>query len=268
MRYKPKRKQYKAKPKRKWWRSKLLWTVFLISVIGGIAIYNIFFSPFFQIGEVLIYGNGRTIPRELQNFIGRQLSQNIFFFSTKSIFLISAGEIKNRVLENFPSLAQVEVKRRWPDTLEVHVQEREPKAIWCKEMACFFVDEKGIIFEKVADAFDQLIIQSPSYSEELFLGKQVLSGKEMADILFLRDSFKNELQLDIPEVVFVSSQRINVRTPEGWEVYFNFPVDDLSWQMTRLKLVLQEEIPAERRPELEYIDLRFSKIYYRYLDSR
>lgn len=246
----------------------MLWTVFFLSVIGGIAIYNIFFSPFFQIGEVLIYGNGRTLPRELQNFIGQQLSQNIFFFSTKSILFISVGEIENRVLENFPSLAQVAVKRRWPDTLEVRVQEREPKAIWCKETACFLVDEEGIIFEKIADTSDRLVIQSPDYTEELFLGKQVLSGKEMADILLLRDSFKNELQLDIPEVVFVSSQRINVRTPEGWEVYFNFPVNELSWQITRLKLVLQEQIPAERRPGLEYIDLRFSKIYYRYMDSR
>ena len=61
----------------------------------------------------------------------------------------------------------------------------------------------------------------------------------------------------------VSDRRFNAKTAEGWEVYFT-PKEDLNWQITELKAVLENEISPERRGNLEYIDLRFEKIYIKY----
>lgn len=273
MAYRPLKKhpKIKIKPKRqlwRWWRSKPFWAVVLTGVICGVAAYNIFFSPFFQIGEVLIYSNSKVgfEPTFLTTVARTELSRNVLFLNTRSIFLLSPDKIEKKILENFPSLAKVEVKRKWPDAIALLVQEREAKAVWCSQSACFLIDGEGVIFEEALDNFNQLIIRHPEYSKEVNLGKQVLSEQEMAEILTLRDALRNELQMDIPELAIVSPERINVLTPDGWEAYFNFPVDDLQWQIMRLKLVLQEQIPAERKPELKYIDLRFSKVYYKYTD--
>lgn len=267
MPYKPIRKSYRSKPRRwsiKWWRTKPFWFIVLTGFILATAVYNIFFSPFFQIGEVLISGNKKIDLADLYKVINPYLSKNMLLWETKSIFFVSPTKIEKIISENFPSVTQIKVERKWPDGIKVFIQEREAEAIWCKEPVCFYIDKNGVIFEEVLGNFDKLVIQNKEYKEDLFLGKQVLSKEKIGEVFILRDSFKNELQIDIKEVIFVSPERIDVLTPEGWEAYFNFPVDNLQWQITRLKIILQEEIPVERRPELEYIDLRFGKVYYKY----
>ena len=62
---------------------------------------------------------------------------------------------------------------------------------------------------------------------------------------------------------YVSEKRLNTKTSEGWEIYFNLK-GDLNWQITELGLVSEKQIPLEDRGELEYIDLRFSRVYYKY----
>ena len=84
----------------------------------------------------------------------------------------------------------------------------------------------------------------------------------------------------ILEAAIVPGNRLNVTAKEGWRAYFEFPIELAKngkrekggvdsgklAQTAALKLILEEKIPAERRPELEYIDLRFSKVYYKYRD--
>ena len=60
--------------------------------------------------------------------------------------------------------------------------------------------------------------------------------------------------------MLVSNSRFNAKTQEGWEIYFN-PKENLDWQLTELALVLKQKIPPDERKNLEYIDLRFNKVY-------
>jgi len=55
---------------------------------------------------------------------------------------------------------------------------------------------------------------------------------------------------------------LDVKTAEGWEIYFNLE-ENLSWQLTQLYLLLERKISPEERRTLQYIDLRFNKIYYK-----
>ena len=73
----------------------------------------------------------------------------------------------------------------------------------------------------------------------------------------------NNLKIPIAELFLISEERINIQTSDGWTVYFN-PKGDISWQITELSLVLAKQIPPEKRGELDYIDLRFSRIYFKY----
>jgi hypothetical protein len=62
--------------------------------------------------------------------------------------------------------------------------------------------------------------------------------------------------MPIVEISIISNERLNIKTFEGWLIYFN-PKEDLDWQTQKLDLVLEKQIPLEKREELEYIELRF-----------
>jgi len=55
---------------------------------------------------------------------------------------------------------------------------------------------------------------------------------------------------------------LDAETTEGWTVRFNLK-GDLDWQVTELRLALEKQISPEKRKSLEYIDLRFSRVYYK-----
>ena len=56
--------------------------------------------------------------------------------------------------------------------------------------------------------------------------------------------------------MIVSDEKLTGLTTEDWEVYFNLQ-KDIEWQLTKLRAVLEEKIPPEKRKDLEYIELRF-----------
>jgi len=77
-------------------------------------------------------------------------------------------------------------------------------------------------------------------------------------ILKIQKYLFEELKLGTKEFL-VFSQRLNVKTDEDWEIYFD-PRGDLNWQLTKLNSVLKEKIPPEKRKDLEYIELRFGDL--------
>ena len=75
-----------------------------------------------------------------------------------------------------------------------------------------------------------------------------------------------ELKIKTKEFI-IFSEHLNVKTSEDWEVYLN-PQEDINWQLTKLGAVLEEEIPLEKRKDLEYIELRFGNFApYKYRSS-
>ena len=77
----------------------------------------------------------------------------------------------------------------------------------------------------------------------------------ISKILKISSELEN-LKVQILEANLVSDERINLKTSEDWEIYFD-PQKDMNWQLTKLKVDLENLIPFERRKDLEYIELRF-----------
>ena len=100
------------------------------------------------------------------------------------------------------------------------------------------------------------------------LGDQVIDRELLSNILAFQkaiDSFAlfKEVGLRVTKAEVVLDERVIVKVSEGWEIYIN-PSESIDWQITKVELVLDQEIPFEKRPLLEYIDLRSSdKIFYK-----
>lgn len=255
------RKPYKIKRKKSIFKSRFFWLFFLALIVSGGLFYFLVFSPFFQIKEIRISGNEKIFSQDLKNFIEEKISQKILFFSTKSIFLVNLNKINNLLLKEFPQIARVNLKRKLPTELRVEIEERKPEAILSHNNEdLFFIDREGIIFEKTSQANDFLKIKNLIFQDELKLGKVGVERDILNQILEINFRLKKDLNISLREVDIPSEERLSAKTAEGWEIYFNLK-GDIGWQLTKLNLVLKERVSPEKRKNLQYIDLRFEKVY-------
>jgi len=260
------RKPYRIKKKKPIFRSRFFWLGILILLIFGGIFYLICFSSPFQIKEIKISGNQKVSVENIQEVIEKGIEQKVLFFSSRSIFLADFPKIKAKISETFPQIAQINLKREFPDTLTAKVEERKPAAVFNQEGLYFFLDKEGIIFEDASVETPLVKIQKATQDEELKLGNRVLERELLLSILDTESKLENNLKIPIEEVLVVSDERIDMKTSEGWEIYLN-PKGDTDWQLTKLSEVLEKEIPPEKKRNLEHIELRFGNFApYKYKD--
>jgi len=268
------KKNYRTKKKKiifSIFLSRFFWLGLLIFVILGVIFYFVIFSSFFQTKQVNISGNEKISAEDIKIIIRKGLEKKFLFFSTKSIFLINLNKIKEEILSSFPRIAGIEIKRKLPNILDINVVEKLAIAVFCfarpnfdeqnlggQEEKCFLLDSEGVIFEETQPRND-LIRLTDKQKVETILGKNVIKKDYLDKVLKIQKEVLKELKLEIKEFT-IFKERLNAKTADGWEIYFN-PQKDLDWQLTELVLVLKEKIPLEKRGNLEYIDLRFEKIY-------
>jgi len=284
------RKPYKAKRGKSIFRNRFFWLGILILIIFGGFFYFLIFSSTFQIKEIKISGNSRLEIKDFQRdkqkvsivdireLIEKEIEGKVLFLPTKSIFLANLNKINEIVLERFPQIARVNLNREFPDILLVQIEERKPVAIFKQNEHWFFIDEEGIIFEEFVDVdvrrqHQQIEAESQkpkiknlTLAKEARIGERVVEKGQLPEILEIESKLRENFKIPIKEVLIVSDERVNFKTLEGWEIYLN-PQEDTAWQLTKLRVVLEEEIPLENRKDLEYIELRFGNFApYKYKD--
>lgn len=244
-------------------KSRFFWLTVLFLIIAGTFIYFLIFSSFFQIKEIKISGNEKVSTEEIKNLIEEKIDQRILFPSSKSIFLVDFDLIKNTLLEKFPQIAKINLKRKFPDVLTAEIKEREAIGIFNQPENYFLIDKEGVIFElAVLESEEYFEIKKLNLTTELKLGDRAVEKEIISQILDIEKKLR-EIGIKIEEFTTFSEERLNAKTIEGWQIYFDSK-GDLDWQIMELRLVLEKEIPLEKRNNLEYIDLRFSKVYYKY----
>lgn len=256
------RKPYRVKRKKPIFRKRFLWLGILAIIIGGTVFYFLFFSEAFQVKKIIITGEEKVSKYDLKLLIEGGLQNRMLFFETKSIFLVDAENMREDILDDFPQIAEIEISRGFPDALNIVVVERLGLAVWCGAEKCFLLDNEGVIFEETSPETDLIKFTDKENIASLSLGEKVIEKEKLTQILDIRSKLRKSLKVLIVEASIIFDERINTKTSEGWEIYFN-PKGDLDWQITELGLVLEKLIPPEKREGLEYIDLRFSRVFYK-----
>lgn len=252
------RKPHRIKRKKSILKSRFFWLTVIILIIFGAVFYLLIFSPFFQVKRIAISGEERISKEEIRVLLEKKLEKKVLFFPTKSIFLINLKQIKNEIFQSFSQIADIEINREFPDALSVIVVGRLEIAIFCQNGTCFLLDKEGIIFEESEPKAELIKIIDEQKEKTPKLGEQMIERDYLEKISKIEKYLSEELKLETKEFL-VFSQRLNVKTDEGWEIYFD-PRGDLNWQLTKLNLVLKEKIPSEKRKNLEYLELRFGDL--------
>ena len=240
------KKSYRTKKKRSVFnvfKNKFFWLGLLFFIILSGLTYLFIFSSVFQIKNITVLGTEKTSAEEIRIIISN---------NTKNIFLADLEKIDRMILEKYRQIGNVDIKSDLPDVLLVQIEERKPVAVISKYEGYFFIDKEAVIFEEIPEKpLEMLIIKSE---------KDLIQKEQLDHVLKINSVLRNDLKIPIEEILIKSEKRIDVETMEGWSIYFN-PKKDLDWQLEEFGILLKEKISLENRENLEYVDLRFEKIY-------
>lgn len=254
------RKPHSYKRKKPILRQRFFWLGILIALMLFSAFYFLLFSKTFQITKIIVTGEEKVVKGDIESLAEQKLESSILFLKTKSIFTVDLGQIKEDILNQYPQIAQAQVSRGFLDAVKIEITERQALAVWCS-VNCFLLDGEGIIFEQIPETeADLFIIRTESSSGKL--GDKVIEKALLSQVFEIKTQTEGNAGIPVQEAFLVSEERLNLKTTEGWQIYFNLR-GDLNWQITELKLVLEKQISLQKRGKLEYIDLRFSRVYYK-----
>ena len=246
------RRPKRIKRKIPFYKKKVFCAFLLFFLFFSGNFYLTTFAPLFQIQKVEVSGSEK-LKESVKSLVEPHLLTNLFSFQTKSIFLFNPDQIAQFVLENFPQIEEIEFFKKFPDKLEIKIRERQAIALFCSQK-CYLIDREGIAFEEFF-AKDIFEIEEQN-KREISLGENVIEKEVLDGILKIKKVLEEEFQISLEKIVLVSDERVNVKTLESWEIYFN-PKRDIDWQLTKLRVLFEKEIPPEKRKNLEYIELRF-----------
>jgi len=271
------RRRHKIKLKKQIYKKPIFWLGIFLFILICAGVYFFLNSNALQVSKIIISGNEKTQAKDIENLISEKIKQKFLFFTFQNIFLVSPSKITRAILEQYPNIGSAQIKRKFFDTLLVNVKERQPFAVFCgfekaTQDNCFFIDETGVAFEKLsgpASNYDFLIVRSAfamatadRHFEDL-LGREVINKDIAAKIDKIEKTLGDNFQIGVEEADIVSEERMNIKTGDGWDIYFN-PALDMELQTTKLKLILEKEISSADRKTLQYIDLRFEdRGYYK-----
>lgn len=261
------RKSYRTKKKKSIFnvlKNKFFWLGLLILTILSSLTYFFIFSSVFQVKNIQVLGTEKVSNQEIKNIV---------LTNVKNIFLVDFEMLNKDILERYSQVAKINFKRKLPDKILVQIEERKAALVFCQSVEesflrfrsqkgpdnCFLLDSQGIIFEKIDQLETKLLILKTKIAIYRFhLGQEIISRDYIEKIIKIESQLKNKVR--ISEVSLISENRLNIKTLENWEIYFN-PQKDIDWQIEELEIVLKEKISQIERENLEYIDLRFEKIY-------
>ena len=273
-----KSKIHKIKPKYSIFRRPVFWILFLFLMIILSAFYVFIFYSGLQVKNIIISGNEKTQSNDIEKFVFKSIDKKFldvgaFKLTSKNIFLVNSDNLTKQILEKFPIIEKLKIDKKLPQTLILGVQERKPLGIFCNSSLadklvdkeeCFLIDENGVIFEPLSQVPKNVTVVRQALGEKnVFTGEEVIAKSIMSAISKIKNSLKDNFQIDVEEALVSNPFKIKVITNENWEIYFDLD-SDINLQIAKMNLILKDEISAENRKNLQYIDLRFKdRAYYK-----
>jgi cell division septal protein FtsQ len=232
-------------------------SIIVLSTIGFFL-----FSPRFQVQELNVSGN-KDIPTDQLKQMAEEGMKTSFSFmgfdiSTASIFL-SGNKGVSDLMEAFPEIEKVSVKKNFPNGLSLEIIEKTPFSIWTDifdNSKCYLVDSKGSYIKEYnnEEEYSSLIkvIQKEKIKD---LDKKVALEKLSLIKKELGGNAINVFSFDLYE------EKVLVKSDVGCLIIFDIN-KDLEWQIEKLSIVLEKSKYSSDLSKLEYIELRFGNNAY------
>jgi hypothetical protein len=229
-------------------------------------------SSQFQFTKVNIYGAQTFAASDVQSFSSQYLSGMQFRVVPKSsTILFSKERFEHALKSGFPIIDIAYITFPNPVTIDIHIQEKQPIAMWCFTVDnCAFVDKQGIVYS-----------QAPSFSEGVYpvfaseesktftdmKGKQIIDPMVMNRFITLFKSLQSD-DMSLSKTTFLSNGDISFSIEK---LFGEYPTDHAQLlgtiaqddtvfnrdMVTGLSNSVFKDQFVSNPKSLEYIDLRF-----------
>lgn len=255
----------------------------------------VIYLPYFHVNKIVYYGLDIIQKEEIENYIKTNYLESWGILPHNSYFLISTGKIDN-LLDKKYSLNRLEVRKKFPNTLEVDLEEKMSSVIYDNGEKYFLLDNEGTVLKILGET--GVIIQptfatTTSDSASSTLLAVLNTNIHKPDYLKIKSNFGNYPIIFDTRYLPVTEKQNNILSPKiiastiAWRdqlekegiastKYFITenplaglggitnkgwtvywqPDADLNLQIQNLKIVLKSEQVTE------YIDLRFGERVY------
>lgn len=232
-----------------------------------------------RIHTISVSGTRSVSPEAIEKEISLTLEGSYLAGLVPYRFLLAspAQKISSGIKEAFPLIAEVAVKKVFPDELDIAVRERELFGILCNDrmrgsspdeqihVECAYVDTDGITYQRSPISSGFLIMKISTDASSTPIGVKLIERAMIERMTFLKRQLPAVVGLHATSYELISAipHEIRVTTNEGFALVVK-DGDDVNNMMRVLKTVLEKEI-GSRRKNLSYIDLRFgNKVFYKF----
>jgi cell division septal protein FtsQ len=255
------KRPYRAKKRKPLiFKAPFWFTILLISAFAG-GISFACFSPWLQVTDIKISGAQTIGDKNIASTIEASAKKQLVFLPSKSILLFNLGQAKQELLKQFPEAADIQIKRQFPSTIYAAVMERSPiAAVDVGDGSFYIIDDTGVFFKKSPDNSGLFEINAGFGGPELKTGAVAVAKDLLQKILRTKVSIENNAGVKLAQAAIKNGERIDFTTAEGWQIFVN-PQGDLDWQVSKLAAVAADPAFIAQRKTLDYVDLRFTRVY-------
>jgi len=252
--------------KQRFYQYPIFWKFLLFFIIVATFLYFILFFSKLQISEIIVLGNEKIHADDIKSLTWKNIDKKIVSLlgksiSTKSIFIFNSKNTIDDILNNFPNIEDLKIEKNLPSSITLKIKERSPFGVFCEEKNCFLIDHNGVVFESTDDSFMGIILKKELRDGEIYLGENIIDKNIISIISKIKNELFDNFQIDVKEI-FVSNLLI-FQTSLGWRIYFN-PESEIDLQITKMNILLKDEITIEERKSLQYIYLQYKdRAYYK-----
>jgi len=255
-------------------------------VIGAGLVYFFLISPYFYISKVEVFGLETIQGKDFQNLVDDFLnSRRLFIFPNRNSLVMNKGKLR-RTIEGEYVFDDLKIDRKFPNQLNIEVQERISNAILTMGSNYYYLDSRGIILRRIGESeiypgmtigphsgevpefesnLEKLnlpLIYVQSYST-VTIGEQFLSYEKYVSILESKEilTLYTPYEVDFNKITDIHANWFKLVTTGGWEIHLDLE-KNLQTQIVKVHTFIQEQ--GLNPADYQYFNARYEdRIYYK-----
>ena len=132
-------RNYYRKRRRRNRRRKIIATLFAACIITGAIVAAV--TVFFKVSSIEVSGTSLYSAEDIIATSGITIGKNMF--------AVNKFNVANRVMQEYPYIGEIKIRRRLPDTFTFEITERKIAAFFQEEKFRWLIDKNGYILEGV-----------------------------------------------------------------------------------------------------------------------
>lgn len=236
--------------------------IFLILII--LLIQGIFQASWLSLNKLIVLNNQDVSSELVINFVQEKLaSRRYLFFKNNNFFIADTDKLAAELKNNF-NLNNAFLKKRFPNKLEIRLEEKTSQFIWLKDGYYYLIDAAGALNRQIEAPDNKYVILDDQRSYKPSAGQDIFRNDEIKAIQDIYAYWQKEInsQSRLVRIIITDNWgELRLQSGLGFYVKVNASID-INTQMANLKkAIVAGNLTGT---DIDYIDVRFTdKIYYK-----